>query len=374
LTSTITLSSRLLAVVFTIVIIALSGNIHAQYKFKTEKQINCTEVKNQANTGTCWSFATASFLESELMRMGHRDVDLSEMYIVRNIYQDKAKNYVLRQGKANFSQGSLSHDLMRMVGRVGVMPETAYSGMLADEENHNHSEMERGLKGFLDGIRSGKTLSHKWPTAFSNILDAYMGTVPNEFAAGGEQHTPTSYAESLGINADNYVSLTSFSHHPFYSSFILEIPDNYSNGAYYNIPVDELISAIDFALLSGYTVAWDGDVSEKGFSSSQGIAVLPTDPSREDLFTEPGPEVEVNQDNRQALFESYATTDDHLMHLVGISLDQNGNKYYLTKNSWGARGPYEGYLYMSEAYVKMKTVAIMIHKDAVPTNTANKLW
>ena len=357
-----------------IFVFTLSGNIYAQYKFKTEKQINCSEVKNQANTGTCWSFATASFLESELMRMGHTDVDLSEMYIVRNIYKDKARNYMLRQGKANFSQGSLSHDLMRMVGRVGVMPETAYSGMLADDSSHDHSEMERGLKGYLDGVRAGKNLSTKWPTAFANILDAYMGAVPADFDAIGTKHTPASYAEALGISADNYVSLTSFSHHPFYSPFILEIPDNYSNGAYYNIPVDELISAIDFALLSGYTVAWDGDVSEKGFSSKEGLAVLPADPNRTDLFTKPGKEVDVDQGKRQDLFESYATTDDHLMHIVGISLDQNGNKYYLTKNSWGARGPYEGYLYMSEAYVKMKTVAIMIHKDAVPTNTANKLW
>jgi len=214
-----------------------------------------------------------------------------------------------------------------MVGRVGVMPETAYSGMLADDSSHDHSEMERGLKGYLDGVRAGKNLSTKWPTAFANILDAYMGAVPADFDAIGTKHTPASYAEALGISADNYVSLTSFSHHPFYSPFILEIPDNYSNGAYYNIPVDELISAIDFALLSGYTVAWDGDVSEKGFSSKEGLAVLPADPNRTDLFTKPGKEVDVDQGKRQDLFESYATTDDHLMHIVGISLDQNGNKY-----------------------------------------------
>jgi|GEM_PF-3397426 len=316
-----------------IFVFTLSGNIYAQYKFKTEKQINCSEVKNQANTGTCWSFATASFLESELMRMGHTDVDLSEMYIVRNIYKDKARNYMLRQGKANFSQGSLSHDLMRMVGRVGVMPETAYSGMLADDSSHDHSEMERGLKGYLDGVRAGKNLSTKWPTAFANILDAYMGAVPADFDAIGTKHTPASYAEALGISADNYVSLTSFSHHPFYSPFILEIPDNYSNGAYYNIPVDELISAIDFALLSGYTVAWDGDVSEKGFSSKEGLAVLPADP---------------------------------------ISLDQNGNKYYLTKNSWGARGPYEGYLYMSESPTsqRLSSSSQIGYGNKTPTSTS----
>ncbi len=346
----------------------------AQYKFKSEKLINCTAVKSQDKTGTCWSFATASFIESEIMRMNKGNINISEMHIVRNIYKDKARNYILRQGKANFSQGSLSHDLIRMVSRSGLVPESAYSGLLGDESKHNHSEMESGLKGFLDGVRKGKRLTTKWPTAFNCILDAYMGAVPDQFDYDGKQYSAATFADHLGIRVEDYVSITSFSHHPFYKEFILEIPDNYSNGSYHNLPIDELVSVIDFALLAGYSVAWDGDVSEKGFSSKKGLAILPVDTEVEKLFDSPAKEVDVNQDNRQLNFENYATTDDHLMHIVGVALDQNGTKYYLTKNSWGERGPYEGYLYISEAYLKMKTVSIMVHKDAVPNKTKNKLW
>lgn len=357
-----------------IVLLTLSGNISAQYKFKAEKLVDNSEIKNQARTGTCWSFATASFIESELLRTNKGNVNISEMFIVRNIYKDKARNYILRQGKANFSQGSLSHDLIRMASKVGMVPESAYSGLVGDETSYDHSEMEKGLKGFLDGVKESKQLSTKWPMAFDCILDTYMGAAPEQFEYEGKKYTASTFATSLGIDPDNYVSLTSFSHHPFYDQFILEIPDNYSNGAYYNIPIDELMSSIDYALLAGYSIAWDGDVSEKGFSSKEGIAVLPEDENRDDLFTNPGKETTVNQENRQQNFESYSTTDDHLMHIVGVSLDQNGTKYYLVKNSWGERGPYEGYLYMSEAYFKMKTVGIMVHKDAVPKTTSSKLW
>lgn len=352
----------------------LSINLSAQYEFKTEKRINCTEVKNQARTGTCWSFATTSFLESELIRMGMEDINLSEMYIVRNIYKDKAHNYVMRQGKANFSQGSLSHDLIRIAEKSGLMTEAAYSGLMNDETSYDHSEMERGLKGFLDGIRKSKVLSSKWKNAFSGILDSYMGPVVEQFEYEGKSYTPESFAKHTALKVEDYISITSFTHHPFYEQFILEIPDNYSNGSFYNVPLDEMMSIIDYALLAGYSIAWDGDVSEKGFSAREGIAVLPTDAGREDLFTMPGSEVEVNQDNRQSNFENYRTTDDHLMHIVGIALDQKGTKYYLTKNSWGEISDYKGFLYMSEAYIKMKTVSIMLHKDALPKNSSEKLF
>lgn len=351
----------------------LSGNIYAQYKFKMEKQINCTPVKNQAKTGTCWSFATSSFIESELLRMGKGNTDVSEMYIVRAIYRDKARNYILRQGKANFSQGSLSHDLIRTVAHAGILPESAYSGLVGSDTAYDHSEMEKGLKGFLDGVRQSKQLTTHWMDAVDGILDAYMGPVPEQWEQDGKTYTADTYYSSTGLDPTDYISLTSWSHHPFYHDFILEIPDNYSNGSYYNIPIDELMSAVDYALLAGYSVAWDGDVSEKGFSSKDGLAILPTDATDENMFKKPVTELEVDQDKRQAAFENYSTTDDHLMHIVGIALDQNGKKYYLTKNSWGDRGPYEGYIYMSEAYVKMKTVGILLHKDAVPKKTTNKL-
>ncbi len=356
------------------IILLLTSSLHAQYEFKTEKKITCTSIKNQARTGTCWSFATTSFLESELIRMGMDDIDLSEMFIVRNIYKDKAVNYVMRQGKANFSQGSLAHDLIRMAEKKGLMTEKAYSGLLNDETRYDHSEMENGLKGFLDGIRKSKTLSSKWKSAFNGILDSYMGTAPEQFDYEGQNYTAKTFAEFTKLKTDNYISITSFTHHPFYEKFILEIPDNYSNGAFYNVPMNEMMSIIDYALLAGYSISWDGDVSEKGFSSRNGIAILPLDNKREDLFSTPGPEIKVTQENRQSNFENYSTTDDHLMHIIGIALDQNGTKYYITKNSWGEISDFYGYLYMSESFIKMKTVSIMIHKDALPRNSSKKLF
>lgn len=351
-----------------------SFSLQGQYQFKTEKRVNCTSIKSQAKTGTCWSFSTTSFLESELIRMGMDDINLSEMYIVRNIYKDKAMNYVLRQGKANFSQGSLAHDLIRIAEKNGLMTEDAYSGLLEGETKYDHSELEKGLKGFLDGIRKSKKLTTKWKSAFAAILDSYMGPAPEQFTFEGKAFTPKTFAESTDLKIDNYISITSFSHHPFYDQFILEIPDNYSNGSFYNVPLDEMMSIIDYALLAGYTLVWDGDVSEKGFSAKNGLALLPTDASREDLFTNPGKEIKVTQDNRQANFENYSTTDDHLMHIVGIALDQKGTKYYLIKNSWGEISDYKGFLYMSESYMKMKTVSIMIHKDGLPKNSSKKLF
>ncbi len=350
------------------------NSLHAQYEFTVDKLVACTPVKSQDRTGTCWSFATASFIESELMRKGIEDIDLSEIFVVRNIYIDKARNYVLRQGKANFSQGSLSHDLIRHISTHGIVPEKFYSGKLYGEEIHDHSELERGLKGFLDGIIKGKKLTQKWQVAFTSILDAYLGEAPSVFEVNGNKHTPRSYAASLGLNIDDYVSLTSFNHHPFYEEFILEIPDNYSNGKYYNVPLDEMMEIMDFALLSGYSVAWDGDVSEKGFDARKGIAILPVNEKDPDLFNEIIEEISVDQDLRQNEFESYSTTDDHLMHVVGISLDQNGNKYYVVKNSWGTISPHKGYVYMSEQYMRMKTVSIMINKAALPLKTSQRLF
>jgi len=297
--------------------------------------------------------------------MGKGEHDLSEMFVVRNIYKDKARNYVMRQGKANFSQGSLSHDLLRMISKKGVVPESLYSGLLAGENVHNHNEMESVMKGFLDGVIKSKKLSKKWPEALDAILDIYLGEVPESFSYNGKKYDSMSLSNSLGLDVDQYVNLTSFTHHPFGEEFILEIPDNYSNGSFRNMPIAELISTIDNALAKGYTVAWDGDVSEKGFDAKKGIAVLPANAARKDIFENPGAEQSVTQQSRQEAFESYSTTDDHLMHIVGTAKDAKGNEYYIIKNSWGQISPYKGYLYMSKAYAKMKTVAIVVHKDII---------
>lgn len=355
------------------IIMLITLPVFGQYEFTVEQDLECTEIKNQQRTGTCWSFSTISFIEAELARLGKGNYDLSEMYMVRNIYTDKARNYVLRQGKANFSQGSLNHDVMRALEMAGAVPESAYSGLQEGDLYHDHSEMEAALKGFLDGVLESKRPSEKWAGAFEAILDHYMGAVPETFTHEGKSYTPSAYGEALPVNPDDYVTLTSFTHHPFYETFILEIPDNYSNGSYFNVPIDELEAITAYALCNGYTVAWDGDVSEKGFSAGDGLAILPEDSADKNKFKSPVEELTVTQENRQSAFENFSTTDDHLMHLTGFAKDQNGKPYYITKNSWGEISPYEGFLYMSAPYFRMKTVGVMVHKDAIPDDIAEKL-
>ena len=336
-----------------------------KYEFSIEHSISYTNVKSQDSTGTCWSFATASFIESELIRQEKGQHDLSEMFIVKNIYKDKAQNYVLRQGKANFSQGALAHDFINSAHRFGLVPEEIYSGRDDNSKRHDHSEMEVVMKGFLEAVAKQKSLSPRWKIASDRILDTYLGDSPTRFSYRDRSYSPKEFSQSLGFNGKDYQSITSFTHHPFGESFVLEIPDNYSNGSFQNVPIDNLIETIDFAIENGFSVAWDGDVSEKGFSAARGIAVLPANGSRRDLFTRPGEELVVNQEMRQDAFNSLATTDDHLMHLVGISRDSEGNKYYVVKNSWGEIGKHKGFIHLSEAFVRLKTVAIIVHKDAV---------
>ena len=345
----------------------------AQYEFESIHDVGCTSVKSQDKTGTCWSFSTCSFLESELIRIGKGEHDLSEMFVVKNIYQDKAKNYVLRQGKANFSQGSLSHDFVNTVARHGIVPESVYSGKLQDDLRHDHGELAAALKGMLDGLLKRKKLSPRWEIAFEAVLETYLGSYPDKFTYQGKEYTPQSFAMSLGLNPKDYVSLTSYTHHPYYQTFVLEIPDNFSNGSYYNVPIDELEAIVDHALENGFSIVWDGDVSEKTFSAREGLALLPQDKEREDLYDQPGPELSVDQVMRQETFESYATTDDHLMHFTGILKDQNGTKYYKVKNSWGEISDLKGFLYMSESYFRLKTVGLMVHKDAIPQDLRAKL-
>lgn len=344
-----------------------------QYEFEDKIRLDCSSIKSQQRTGTCWSFSTTSFLESELLRTGKGAVDLSEMYSVRKTYEDKARNYVLRQGKANFSQGSLAHDVLNTVEFHGIMTEEAYPGKLPEDQIFDHSELVSTLKAYLDAvIETGKPGPH-WQKAVNGILDAYMGPAPETFNYNGTSYSPKSFASAMNINSGDYVHLTSFTHHPFAHYFILEIPDNYSNGMFYNVPLDEMMQAVDNALEKGYTVEWDGDVSEKGFSQQEGVAVLPANSQEKALFDKPIKEVEATQELRQTLFEKYSTTDDHLMHVLGKATDQNGTNYYIIKNSWGERGPHSGYLYMSEAFFRIKTVSVTIHQEALPNAIAKAL-
>ncbi len=359
----------------------LTATLTAQddYNFTEVIDLEATPVISQGRTGTCWSFSTSSFLESEIIRLTGKQIDLSEMYTVRNTYPKKAENFVMRQGKAQFSQGGLAHDVINSVRDYGLMPQEAFSGLFPGDEKHNHAEMEAVLTAMVETYvdNPGKKLSKKWRKAIDGILDIYLGKNLETFSFEGKQYTPASFRELTKIVADDYVTITSFSHIPFYEKFILNIPDNWSYGSMYNVPLDKMMLTIDNALEKGFTIALDCDVSERTFSSKDGVAIIPKD-SENNIKALQGvyPEMNITQEYRQDEFENFTTTDDHLMHVTGLLNDQNGTKYYKVKNSWGTdekRNANGGYVYFSEAYMRLKTISIMIHKDALPKSTSKKL-
>lgn len=366
------------------------------YEFTTVVSHQATPVKDQSSTGTCWCFATASFMESELLRMGKGEYDLSEMYIVRQKYLNQMDDNYLRQGKGNIGEGSLAHTFKNAYKQVGIVPEEVYSGLLDGAKDHNHGPWLRYFKALAQANVASKQRTPQYYSLINNLFDTYLGKLPETFTYKGKEYTPESFTESLGLNMDDYIELTSFTHKPYYETFSPEVPDNWENQQMYNLPLDELIEAMDYALNQGYTVCWDGDVSEQGFSFKKGIAINPqvedvkdystTDRARFEKmqkyqrldevfkFEHPYPEVNVTPEVRQAGYEKFVTTDDHLMHITGIAKDQNGTKYYITKNSWGADGnKFSGYLNMSESYVRAKTICVMVHKDSLPKELKKKL-
>ena len=366
------------------------------YQFTEVVTVPATPVKNQAATGTCWCFATTSFMESELMRMGKGEYDLSEMFIVRQKYMNQLQDNYLRRGDGNIGQGSLSHTFMNAYRQVGIVPEEVYKGINYDSDRHNHSEMVQYMKAIADVAVKNKKRSPEYDKLIKNLFDTYLGELPAKFTYKGKEYTPKSFAESLGLNMDDYIELTSFTHHPYYKKFDVEVPDNWEHSLMYNLPLDEMIETVDYALNNGFTVCWDGDVSEKGFSFKNGVAINPEVKKVEDFsntdrarfekmdekerleevykFEQPYPEIKVTPEIRQEGFEAFVTTDDHLMHLTGIAKDQNGTKYYITKNSWGTdRNKFGGYLNMSESFVRAKTIYVMVHKDAIPKAIRTKL-
>lgn len=346
--------------IFILCLISLNFDLSAQYDFDIIHQVENTDIKSQGKTGTCWSFASISFIESEVMRTSGQSIDLSEMHVVRDVYKDKARNYILRQGKANFSEGSLAHDMLNAGLRQGLVPEQAYSGK--KDDNHNHKELFKELKTYLDRIVKEHKIPTDWEANVDSILDKHLLEYSDSFILDEKNYTAKSYYDHLGLNLDKYINLTSFTHHKFDKEFVLEIPDNYSNGSYLNIEIDRLQNMVDAALKEGHSVIWDGDVSEKGFSASRGLAINPID-FDEKCFDQPCKEKSVTQKDRQISFENYSTTDDHLMHMVGIANDESGNKYYIIKNSWGEISDYKGYIMMSESYFRAKTVGVTLNED-----------
>ena len=350
-----------------------------KYQFTPVIDIEASAVKNQGNTGTCWSFSTSSFIESEIYRNTGKMMDISEMFTVRNTYPQKAWNYVMRQGKIQFSEGGLAHDVINAVKKYGLVPESAYSGLVNNATRHNHEAIIADLKNVLDDyIKNDKNSAYPhWKIAVDSILNKHLGKMPENFNYEGITYTPLSFLEMTHINTSDYVTLTSFLHEPFYSTFILNIPDNFSNGMFYNIPLDVLVNEVDNALKKGYTLALDCDVSEKTFSQKNGVAVIPESPENNTkCLTYVVEEKNITPQFRQDEFENYNTTDDHLMHIVGMVKDQNGTEYYKVKNSWGTTGDRignGGYVYMSKAFFKLKTISVLVHKNALSNDVKNEL-
>lgn len=359
----------------------LTNKKDGNYKFTVVKNLEATEVQNQAQSGTCWTFSSLSFFESELLRMGKPKMNLSEMFIVRESYPDKAEKYVRMHGTINFGPGGAFHDVSYVIKNFGIVPQSAYNGLVNGEKEINHNELDAMLKAEMDVVVKENKITTGWAKTVNATLDAYLGKVPETFDYMGQQYTPKSFAHSLGLDMSNYIELTSFTHHPFYSKFVLEVPDNWAWDEVYNVPLNELTDAIDNALMNGYSVAWGADVSDKGFSFKNGVAVVPDldwdDVKKEKVDTivlTPMKQKEITQEMRQVAFDNYETGDDHGMHIVGIAKDQNGTKYYIVKNSWGLKNnECDGYFYASEAYVKYKTTDIMLNKNALKKDLAKKL-
>lgn len=367
-------------VILLLLVSAMAYSQDAGYIFTMKKDLACTPVKNQNATSTCWCFSGISMLESELLRMGRKPMDLSEMYIVRHTYEKKAQMFARMHGSSSFAGGGEYGDVLNGWREIGLVPDIAYPGLNYGEIKHNHSEMDAGLKGFMDAVIKSQKLTTAWANGLNGILDAYLGKMPESFTYEGKTYTPASFTKDLGINPDDYFLLTSFTHHPYYKQCVLEIPDNWASGSFYNLPLEDLIAVIDNSVMNGYSVAWASDMSDKGFSMKNGVAIIPeknwnemSEDEVSKIFSGPHPERIITQEMRQKEFDNYTTTDDHGMHIVGIATDQSGNEFFKVKNSWGVMGKYDGFIYVSKAFVMLRTTNIMVNKNAIPAAIAKKL-
>lgn len=364
------------------------------FVFTTVKENPITSIKNQNRSSTCWSFSGLGYLESELLRMGKGEFDLSEMFLVHHTMVDRGVNYVRYHGDSSFSPGGSFYDAIYCLKHYGMVPQSAMEGIQYGEKLPVHNELDAVAGAYVNAIAKGSftKLTPVWKKGLTSIYDTYLGECPESFTYEGKEYTPKTFADMIGLNPDDYVSLTSYTHHPFYEKFAIEIQDNWRNGESYNLPIDEFMQVLDNAIMTGYTFAWGSDVSEQGFTRD-GIAVMPdvekgaelsgSDMARwlgmsaadkkKEMTSKPLPEIEVTQEMRQEAFDNWQTTDDHGMLIYGIAKDQHGKEYFMVKNSWGESGAYKGIWYASKTFVKYKTMNILVHKDAIPAEIANKL-
>ncbi len=365
------------------------------FVFTTVKENPITSVKNQNRSSTCWSFSALGFLESELLRLEKGEYDLSEMFVVHHTMLDRAVNYVRLHSESSFSPGGSFYDILYCLEHYGLVPQEAMPGIMYGDTLPNHNELDAVAGAYVNAIAKGrfKKLSPVWKNGLTGIYDAYLGACPETFTYDKRKYTPLSFADKLGLKADDYVSITSFTHHPFYTQFAIEVPDNWRNSLSYNVPVEEMIAILDNAVNNGYTVAWGADVSEDGFTR-KGIGVMPDaekgadltgsdmahwlgmspQEKRGELTKKPLPEIEVTQEMRQEAYDNWETTDDHGMLIFGIAIDQNGKEYYMVKNSWGTtKSTYKGIWYVSKAFAAYKTMNFVVHKDAIPKPIRKKL-
>ena len=353
------------------------------FKFTDVINLANTSVKNQGSSGTCWSYSGNSFLESEMIRIGRQPIEISQIFSARNAYVEKGKNYVRMHGAVTLGDGGSLHDVTNMLKKYGAVPQEVYTGLNYGTSKNKFAEMAALTEGLLVAAVKNPNgeLTPNWIKAYEAVIDSYLGQVPQNFNFKGKSYTPQTFAkEVVGLNPDEYVEISSYSNAPYYSKTMLMVPDNWSFDMIYNVRLNDMTDIIDNALKNGFTVAWATDVSEKSFSWKNGVAYVPTvkvedmtAEEKENMFNGPKPEMEITEDLRQKAFDNYQTTDDHGMHIVGVSKDQDGKEYYIVKNSWGATNDYKGYLYVTKNFIKYKTTAFMVNKAAIPAAIAKKL-
>lgn len=390
----ILLAAATLGAIFTIA--AQEANKPEGYKFTDTKTVKTVPVTNQYKSGTCWCFSTVSFIEEEILRAGGPEIKLSEMWIVRNIYFEKAVKYVRLHGSLNFAVGGAAHDVTHAIEKYGIVPREVYKGLNYGTEMPEFGEIDEVLKAYVDAVIKNKNgkLTPAWQDGLNAILDAYFGERPETFTYEGKEYTPHTFAESLPVKMSDYIEFSSYTHHPFYSSFIIEVPDNWLWGEVYNVPLNEMMQVIDDAIAEGHPVAWGTDVSEKGFRGAKAIGIIPEEAEKNMVgsdaerwgklssaekeaqiysLDQPVKEKTITQEMRQTAYDNYETTDDHGMVIVGKAVDQKGNRYYKVKNSWDTNNIYDGFFYVSEPYFLAKTLDIYLNKEAVPQAILNKL-